>query len=345
MTRRRAAGAACPPPVASAIIIVLAVVATACGGSDGTGPAAGADTDRPPQASMSSVQFVDVASDVGLDFRHGAFRWGTAPDPNSYMGAGVCWIDADADGWLDLFVVDTWSNGEWGRWRAEGTLPSTRLFRNERGTFVDVTDETGAGQEVRGNGCVAADLDGDGFTDLYVTTERDNVLMWNDDGDGFVVDDGTAGVQAQGWQAGAAAGDINGDGLLDLFVAGYADLNRRIPEATKGFPNTFVAEPDLLYLQQPAAAGQRPTFVDVAGEAGIESDQIDYGLGVLLSDIDLDGDLDLYVANDTNPNRLYENVPIEAGRDPENIGFRLIEVGRTTNVGDDNSGSRKKEQT
>ena len=78
------------------------------------------------------------------------------------MGGGLCWIDHDRDGWLDLFVVDTWSDGEWGRWRREGALPSTRLYRNERGRFVDVTDRVEAGLEVRGSGCVAADLDRDG---------------------------------------------------------------------------------------------------------------------------------------------------------------------------------------
>ncbi len=150
--------------------------------------------DRPAVASMETVQFTDVAEEVGLDFRHGAFRWGTTGDPNAMMGGGLCWIDVDDDGWLDLFVVNTWSEGEWGRWRQEGALPSTRLFRNDRGRFTDVTDDFGAGLEIRGNGCVAADLDHDGFTDLYVTTERENVLLWNEGGDRFVADDGSAGV-------------------------------------------------------------------------------------------------------------------------------------------------------
>ena len=121
---------------------------------------------------MDLVRFEDVAGEVGLDFRHGAFQWETGPDPTAMMGGGVCWIDYDRDGWLDLYAVNTWSNGEWGRWRAEGGLPSSRLYRNDAGRFVDVTDTTSAGLESRGNGCVAADLDLDGWTDLYVTTER-----------------------------------------------------------------------------------------------------------------------------------------------------------------------------
>ncbi len=280
---------------------------------------------------MSSVRLVDVAEEVGLDFRHSAFQWGPTGDPNAMMGGGLCWIDQNRDGWLDLFVVDTWSEGEWGRWRSEGALPTSRLYRNERGQFVDVSDEVGAALEIRGSGCVAADLDMDGFTDLYVTTERENVLLWNDNGEHFEVDDGSAGVDAYGWHAGAAVGDVNGDGLLDLFVTGYADLNRPIPEATRGFPNSFLAEPDLLFINQGGEG--RPTFTDVAGSVGIEAERVDYGLGAVLSDIDRDGDLDLYVANDTQSNRLYMNEA--GGSDP---GFRLVDIGPEAGVDDDAAG-------
>ena len=330
MPRRRAAEAASPTAL---VVAVVFLVAGACAGSGSTSPAEGADVDRPAEASMTTVRFDDVAAEVGIDFRHSAFRWATAPDPAAYMGGGVCWIDVDDDGWLDLFAVDTWSNGEWGRWRAEGALPTTRLYRNDRGVFVDATARFEAALEVRGNGCVAADLDGDGHTDLYVTTERENVLLWNVDGDRFVVDDGSAGVQAHGWHAGAAVGDVNGDGLLDLFVAGYADLNRSIPEATKGFPNTFVAEPDLLYLQRPTAKGRRPTFVEVAAEAGIEADRVDYGLGALFSDVDRDGDLDLYVANDTHPNRLYVNETTGGGD-----GAHFVDLAPAAGIDNDDAG-------
>ncbi len=311
-----------------------AVSAVACSSGDADARAEGADSDRSGEASIEAVQFDDVAAEVGLDFRHGAFRWGTTGDPNAMMGGGVCWIDHDRDGWLDLFVVNTWSDGEWGRWRQEGALPSTRLFRNDRGRFVDVTDDAGAGLEVRGNGCVAADLDRDGFSDLYVTTERENVLLWNDGGDGFSADDGTAGVDTPGWQTGAAVGDVNGDGWPDLFVAGYADVNRPVVEADKGFPNTFEAEPDLLFLNQGDGDGERPTFIDVASDAGVEAEQLDYGLGALFSDVDRDGDLDLYVANDTHPNRLYVNSPDDDG----GLGFLLVDHGAEAGVDDENAG-------
>jgi hypothetical protein len=310
---------------------VAAVLAAACGSNSRI--AAGADTSRPRLPSMDLVRFDDVAASVGLDFEHGSFHWSTNGDPASYMGGGLCWIDYDNDGWLDLFAVNTWTSGEWGRWRDAGGLPTSRLYRNDHGQFVDVTDRTAAGLEVRGNGCVAADLDGDGHTDLYVTTDRANVLLWNDGGKRFVDGSVDAGVDAYGWHTAIAAGDLNGDGLIDLFVAGYADANRRIAGATKGFPNSFEPEADLVFLNQGAHDGARPTFRNVANLVGVESDQLDYGLGAVMSDVDDDGDLDVFVANDTNPNRLYLNSATAT-----DVGFRFDEIGDRAGVDDDNAG-------
>ena len=316
-------------PILTGIFIVAA-----CSPVVGDESAAdGADVDRPETPSIEFVQLNDVAAEVGLDFRHSAFRWGMSADPNAMMGGGLCWIDHDNDGWLDLFVVDTWSEGEWGKWRGEGAIPTSRLYRNDHGRFVDLTEEAGAGLEVRGNGCVASDLDRDGFTDLLVTTERENVLLWNVDGDRFEADDGSAGVNTYGWHTGASVGDVNGDGWPDLFVAGYADLNRPIPTATKGFPNPFEPEPNLLLVNQGPASNGRPIFTDAAAEAGIEAAGFDYGLGAAFSDVDRDGDLDLYVANDTQPNRLYLNRPTTDG-----LGFRFEESGASAGVDDDNAG-------
>ncbi|MGB5756718.1 MAG: CRTAC1 family protein [Acidimicrobiales bacterium] len=317
--------------VSTLVVLFFAGACSATG--DGRPTAAGADVDRPDAPSMELVRLVDVAADSGLDFRHSAFRWGTTGDPNAMMGGGLCWIDHDRDGWLDLFVVDTWSEGEWGRWRSEGALPSSRLYRNDRGRFIDVTEKVGAGLEVRGSGCVASDLDGDGYTDLYVTTERENVLLWNAGGERFDIDDGSAGANAYGWHSGAAVGDVDGDGRPDLFVSGYADLNRPIPGASRGFPNPFQAEPDLLLLNQATDGDQRPHFVDAAAAAGIEADGPEYGLGAIFSDVDRDGDLDLYVANDTQPNRLYLN-----RRTDDGLGFRLEDIGASAGVADDNAG-------
>jgi hypothetical protein len=286
------------------------------------------------------AEFTDVAGEVGLDFRHGAFRWEVSPDPPAMMGGGVCWLDFDDDGWLDLFVVNSYAEAEAARWQEEGGLPTTALYRNEEGEFVDVSTESGANLAVRGNGCVAADFDLDGHTDLYVTTSRADALLWNDGDGSFTEGAVEAGVAAYGWRSGAAVGDVNGDGWPDLFVAGYADLNNRNVAATKGFPSTYLGVRDLLFLSNGPAEGGRVTFREVGAQAGLEVVNFEYGLGALFSDFDRDGDLDLYVANDTNPNRLYENVPWPGGAeaDPDGLGFRFEERAASAGVADPNAG-------
>lgn len=315
------------------LVSTLFVLVAACGGAASSEPADGADQDRPQQPAMEVVSFVDVADEVGLDFQHGAFRFDMAADPAAMMGGGLCWLDHDNNGWFDLFVVNTWSSGDFRQWEAAGGLPTSRLYSNERGQFEDVTNELGIDVAARGNGCVAADLDGDGWTDLFVTTDRENLLFWNEEGAGFTEGAAEAGVATHGWHSGAAVADVDADGRLDLFVAGYADTNRRIPEATRGFPNTFQPELDLLFLNEGATGGKRPSFREVSAEAGIERAAIDYGLGALFSDVDRDGDVDLFVANDTVPNRLYVNSPVDGG-----LGFELMDQGKTAGVDDDNAG-------
>jgi ASPIC and UnbV/FG-GAP-like repeat len=298
------------------------------------------DDDAGGGATTGDVRFVDVAREVGLDFRHGAFRWGVSDDPAAMMAGGLCWLDFDADGWLDLFVVNTHAQDEAPRWRAHGGLPTSALYHNEGGTFVDVSRESGAEIATRGTGCVAADLDVDGDTDLYVTGADEGVLLWND-GDG-TFRDGTeaAGVAALGWYAGAAVGDVNRDGRPDLFLAGYASLGSPIEGATLGFPNTHSGVRDLLYLSDGAADAGGVAFTEVGRQAGLEVVGFEYGLGALFSDLDLDGDLDLYVANDTRPNRLYDNVPWPGGAaaDPAGLGFRFEELAGRAGVADPNAG-------
>jgi hypothetical protein len=313
----------------------------------GTGDGGGDPAARPSAATTadarpgpSRIEFADVAREVGLDFEHGAFRWDVTADPAAMQGAGVCWLDYDGDGWLDLFAVNSYAEEEADRWEQAGGLPRSALFRNVGGSFVDVGDAAGADLDVRGNGCVAADLDLDGHTDLYVTSADSGALLWNE-GDGtFTEGAGDAGARAVGWYAGAAVGDVDGDGWPDLFLAGYANPDSPVEGATQGFPNTVTGVRDLLYLNEGRADGGRVTFREVGMEAGLEVASYEYGLGALFSDLEGDGDLDLYVANDTKPNRLYDNVPWPGGADadPAGLGFRFEELAARAGVADPHAG-------
>ena len=316
--------------VASRGLILAAVAATLAASATGCGSRAAPE----PAVQPGKIAFVDVAGAVGLRFRHGAFRWDESPDAAAMTGGGVCWLDYDSDGWLDLFVVNGHSRDERDEWEARGGLPTARLFRNREGRFTDVTDEAGAAVALRGQGCVAADLDLDGSTDLYVTGADRSTLLWNEGGE-FVEADEDSGVRVFGWHTGAAAGDLDGNGMPDLVVSGYVDEANRIPESELGFPNTYAGRRDLLFLNR----GDR-TFREVGREAGLEVVRFGYGLSVVLADFERDGDLDVHLANDTNPNRLYENVPWPGGAaaDPAGLGFRFEERAAVAGVADPGAG-------
>ncbi len=308
-----------------ALLTAFAVALLAACSSDGAAT-------REPGA----LGFTDVAADVGIDFVHGAFHWDTSPDPAAMMGGGLCWIDYNGDGWLDLFVVNSYAEAEWGQWQDEGGLPTAKLYRNDGGEFTDVSEEAGVNLELRGNGCVAGDLDSDGHTDIYVTTARGDVLLWNEGNGAFTDGTASAGTDVYGWHTGAAIGDVNGDGRPDLFVAGYVDPNTPNPEGGSAFPSSMAAVRDLLYLNTGSGADGHAAFDEVGERVGLESEGNEYGLGAVLSDLDNDGDLDLFVANDTNSNRLYRNDPMDD--DAAGIGMRFIDVTDAAGVGDYNSG-------
>jgi hypothetical protein len=316
---------------AGIVVFLFSLAAAGCFGAD--------DGGRGVAQPSHPLEFVNVAEEVGLDFRHGAFRWSVSPDPGAMLGGGLCWLDYDDDGWLDVFAVNSFAEQEVARWRDAGGLPRSALFQNNEGRFVDVSAESGANLEIRGNGCVAADLDMDGDTDLYVTTARSQALLWNDGEGHFEEGARAAGVDAYGWRSGAAVGDVNGDGWPDLFVAGYADVNSENPAGTQGFPSTRLGVRDLLFLNAGEEDGE-VTFREVGAQAGLEVARFEYGLGALFSDLEGDGDVDLYLANDTNPDRLYENVawPGGAEADPAGLGFRFEERAAAAGVADPGAG-------
>ena len=299
-----------------------------------TPPTLAAPAVEPTPTQATGLRLDDVAAESGLRFRHGAFRFAMSNDPVASMGGGLCWLDYDDDGWLDLYVVNSYSiERDLTQWRRRGGTPRGALFHNERGKFVDVSRGSGANISLRGNGCVAADLNDDGRTDLYVTGTGYDALLWNRGNGTFAEGARAAGIASFGWHSGAAAGDVNGDGRPDLYVAGYADLNNPVPGAAGGFPSNYRPTRDQLYLNLGPDAKGRSRFREVARQAGVEAEQVDHGLGVVFTDYNGDGRLDLYVANDTDPNRLLENVPATGP-----LGFRLQERVRNEVVADTQAG-------
>ena len=269
--------------------------------------------------------FENVADRCGIDFHHvsGAAispRQGTHNDsplqpsgtdkPMLYfpeiMAGGVCLIDYDRDGYLDVYFV------QGGRIVGpRDNVPGNRLYRNDgRGSFIDVTAETGVGDRGYGMGCACGDFDNDGWTDLYVTNVGANVLYRNN-GDGTFVDvSRAAGVDDDGFGASAAFVDYDRDGDLDLFMSNYvvwsAETDIRCGTPTDGLgycgPRHYDAPaPDKLYRNNGDG-----TFSDVSESSGISS-AFGNGLGVVPGDFNGDGWPDLAVANDLTPNQLWIN--------------------------------------
>src|SRR5712692_4453406 len=285
-------------------------------------------------APFPGVKLTDVAAKVGLRFRQDDFRFGTTFDVHSMMGGGLCWLDYNNDGWLDLFAVNSYSDADSPVWHELGGPPRSALFENMRGHFMDVSARSRANVAVQGNGCVAADFNGDGHTDLLITTNTYNVLLWNNGIGTFTDGTHAAGIDAFGtfgWHTGAAVADVNGDGRPDLFVSGYADVNAP-SKSSGGFPLNYQAFRDLLYLNEGPGAHGHSRFREVALHAGIERVHVDHSLGAVFTDVNGDGRPDLYVANDLDPNRLYLNVP--GGP----LGFHFVEEGRQRGVADRNAG-------
>lgn len=281
-------------------------------------------TPTPPSTSGVDLQFRNVADEVGLTFQHGAFATEISADPVAMMGGGLCWLDYDNDGWLDLYVVNSHALAEVDYWLAQGGLPHNHLYRNVRGQFVDVSAGSGADLALRGNGCVAGDFDNDGWVDLFVTADGGNRLLWNEGEGVFVAGGDPAGQDIAEWNSAAAVGDVNSDGWLDLFVAAYIDLDNKIPNPSGAFPQDFYGLADRFYINN----GDR-TFTDVTEAVGLVREE--RGLGAVLSDLDGDGQLDLYVANDGHPNRLY--LGEGTGAD-----FRFMDVSLSAEAGDSGSG-------
>ena len=269
--------------------------------------AAACSQPAPEEIGSVAVQypFVDMAPAWKLTRPH----IGGGPEKRYIVeakGGGAALLDADADGDLDIY----WVNG------AEMATPDrgggNALYRNDgaRG-FSDIAAAAGVVGYGWGMGALSADYDADGDRDLYITCLRENILYRNDGQGRFADETARAGVALPVWSTGAAMGDADLDGDLDLYVANYVDFDEDLikPLGTqwKGRdvfvgPLSLPALPDVLY--QNTGAG---TFRDITAASGIAAVEPGYGFGVLFVDVDDDGDLDLYIANDSTPNFLFRN--------------------------------------
>ncbi|HSA94031.1 MAG TPA: CRTAC1 family protein [Terriglobales bacterium] len=253
------------------------------------------------------VQFTDVALRAGLGFRHHS---GASPEKYvlETMGSGAAFLDYDNDGWLDIYLVN---GGSVPGYPASSPIRNA-LYRNRGdGTFEDVTAAAGvAGNGHYGMGSTAADYDGDGYTDLFVTAFGRNVLYHNRGNRTFEDVTDRAGVAGGQWSTSATFLDYDRDGDLDLFVARYVDFDfsrnricgdpvRRI----RGYchPDVYDGLTNLLYRNNGDG-----TFTDVSEASGIAA-EVGKGLGVVAADFDQDGWIDLYVANDSMRSFLFRN--------------------------------------
>jgi len=276
--------------------------------------------------------FQDVAQSAGLDFIHGAFAESVDKDDHiAMMGAGVCWIDYDKDGWLDVYLVNSHATHEISYWQVNGGLPTNGLYRNVSGQFVDVSEDSETDLAMRGNGCVAADFNNDGWDDLYITADEANALLYNN-GDGtFTEGAKTAGVNVPDWNSAIAVADINRDGWLDIFVGGYIDLENPVENPIGAFPQDYDGIPDRLFLNNGVVSNGQVTFTEVTQEAGLLFNE--RTLGAIFTDVDNDADLDLYIANDGEPNRLYLYESVD-----NTLDFNFVDTYDTSNIDDRGSG-------
>ena len=263
----------------------------------------------------SPVQFVDVASEAGVAFRH-INGFTERRHMIETMGPGGAFLDYDGDGHLDIYCI----NGHYLPPKTEDRATNV-LYRNRGdGTFVDVTEQAGVGDTGYGMGIAVGDYSNDGYLDVYVTNYGPNVLYRNN-GDGtFTEVTQEAGVGDDRWGVGCAFLDYDNDGNLDLYVANYLDFSlshpakamrpymdktaaQETPEALTFYPSPdcFDGVSDVMYRNNGDG-----TFTDVTREVGVFNAQ-GKGMGMVCGDYDDDGDVDIFVANDLTPNFLYRN--------------------------------------
>ena len=295
-----------------------------------------------PARPSGPVQFIDVTTQAGIHFKYNSGAYGQKLLPET-MRPGVCVIDYDNDGWPDILFVNSM---DWPGHKTGKSYPAL-YHNNHDGTFSDVTRQAGLAIEMYGLGCTVGDYDNDGRDDLYITAVGSSHLFHNQGNGTFVDVTAKAGVASAGFATGAAFVDYDNDGKLDLFVAHYVkwsidtDQYCSLTGKQKSYctPEAYKGESSELFHNR-----GNGTFENVTKRAGLQ-DSTSKSLGIALLDYDDDGFLDLFVSNDTQPNKLYRNnhdgtftdVAVPAGVAFSDAGTKRAGMG--ADAGDfDNSG-------
>ena len=253
----------------------------------------------------SSYTFEEIPpSASGIKWVHTAGK-----SPEKFLpetsGAGCAFLDYDNDGWMDIYLVNS---GKCDFYNPPQPLRNALYHNNRDGTFTDVTEKAGVPGYGYGMGVAAGDYSGNGFPDIYITGYERSILYHNN-GDGTFTDvTDKAGVSAPGWNSSAVWFDYDNDGRLDLFVCQFCEFNKTLScgidrDGTHHYciPRIFKPRPSWLFHNNGDG-----TFTDVSRESGI-AEHLGKAWGVVATDINNDGRMDIFVTNDTVANFLFLN--------------------------------------
>src|SRR5438270_11450265 len=255
--------------------------------------------------SKCSVTFAEVPpSESKITWVHDNGRSEAHHLPETCGGGGL-FFDYDNDGWMDIYLVNS---GPSDFFTPKTPLKNALYRNNHDGTFTDVTDKAGVAGGTFGMGAAAADYDGDGWVDLFVTAYGRNILYRNNHDGTFTDVTAKAGITSAGWSTCAVWFDFDNDGKLDLFVSSFVQYtkemscgNNRLGLKYYCIPRVFKPTPSQLFHNNGDG-----TFADVSKESGIANSP-GKSFGAVATDVNGDGLMDLFVANDTMPNFLFVN--------------------------------------
>jgi enediyne biosynthesis protein E4 len=254
-------------------------------------------------AVMAQSRFKDITATSGIKFTHNSGRAGKKWLPET-MGSGCAFIDVDGDGWQDIVLLNSKD------WTPKGRRNLSALYRNNKnGTFTDITRGSGLDIEMYAMGVAVADYDNDGRDDLYITALEGDRLFHNEGAGKFRDATKESGIVNAAFSTSAAFVDYDRDGLADIVVANYVqwtakgDLWCSMDGATKSYctPESYKGNSSKLYRNLGAGRFQDVTKAAGLGEANSKA------LGIATLDYNNDGWVDLFLANDTQPNKLYRN--------------------------------------